>query len=224
MRKSYPTDLSDAEWSYIEPHLPAPTGHGRPRTHSLREILNAVFYLLKSGCQWRLLPHDFPRWPTVYHYFRKWRLDGTWERINRAIRERLRVRLKRDPQPSAGVVDSQGRSRVPRRAENSAVTTEARRSKVASATYWWTRRASYSWPKSTQCQGDGLRRDQDATASSTGAISSPLSSVAGRWLPWRGQGQGLGREGLGMERGSPRAPAQGCPRRGPQVVGQRVGK
>src|SRR5215208_1381020 len=75
MRMSYPTDLSDAEWSYIEPHLPAPTGHGRPRTHSLREILNAVFYLLKSGCQWRLLPHDFPRCPTVYHYFRKWRIE-----------------------------------------------------------------------------------------------------------------------------------------------------
>jgi putative transposase len=87
--------------------MPAPKGHGRPRTHDLREILNAVFYLLKSGCQWRLLPHDFPRWPTVYHYFRQWRIDGTWERINRAIRERLRVRLRRDPQPSAGVVDSQ---------------------------------------------------------------------------------------------------------------------
>jgi len=107
MRKSYPTDLSDAEWNHIEPHLPAANGCGRPRTHSLREILNAVFYLLKSGCQWRLLPHDFPRWPTVYWYFRKWRIDGTWERVNRAIRERLRVRLKRDPQPSAGVVDSQ---------------------------------------------------------------------------------------------------------------------
>jgi hypothetical protein len=62
MRKPYPTDLSDAEWNYIQPHLPAPKGHGRPRTHSLREILNAVFfYVLKSGCQWRLLPHDFPR-------------------------------------------------------------------------------------------------------------------------------------------------------------------
>ena len=114
MRKPYPTDLSDAEWNYIEPHLPAPKGYGRPRTHSLREILNAVFYVLKSGCQWRLLPHDFPRWPTVYHYFRRWRIDGIWERLNRAIHERLRVRLKRDPQPSAGVVDSQRRSRVPR--------------------------------------------------------------------------------------------------------------
>jgi putative transposase len=107
MRKPYPTDLSDAEWNYIEPHMPAPKGYGQPRTHSLREILNAVFYLLKSGCQWRLLPHNFPRWPTVYHYFRTWRMDGTWEKFNRAIRERLRVRLKRDPQPSAGVVDSQ---------------------------------------------------------------------------------------------------------------------
>jgi putative transposase len=107
MRKPYPTDLSDAEWKHIEPHMPAPEGLGRPRTHNLREILNAVFYLLKSGCQWRLLPHDFPRWPTVYWYFRKWRIDGTWERINGAIRERLRIHLKRDPQPSAGVVDSQ---------------------------------------------------------------------------------------------------------------------
>ncbi|HVF01996.1 MAG TPA: IS5 family transposase [Rubrobacteraceae bacterium] len=107
MRKPYPTDLSDEEWKYIEPHMPTPEGRGRPRVHSLREILDATFYVLRSGCQWRMLPNDFPRWPTVYHYFRKWRIDGTWERINRAIRERLRVRLNRDPQPSAGIVDSQ---------------------------------------------------------------------------------------------------------------------
>jgi putative transposase len=107
MRKPYLTDLSDEEWKYIQPHVPTPKGYGRPRIHSLREILNATFYLLRSGCQWRMLPHDFPRWPTVYHYFRQWRIDGTWESINRAIRERLRVRLKRDPQPSAGIVDSQ---------------------------------------------------------------------------------------------------------------------
>jgi putative transposase len=69
--------------------------------------LDAVFYLLKSGCQWRLLPHDFPPWKTVHHYLRTWRKDGTWERIHAALRERLRVRLNRDPQPSAGVVDSQ---------------------------------------------------------------------------------------------------------------------
>jgi putative transposase len=107
MRRPYPTDLSDDEWKYIKPHMPAPKEHGRPRIHSTREILDAIFYVLRSGCQWRLLPHDFPRWPTVYYYFRKWRIDGTWENINRAIRERLRVRLKRNPQPSAGIVDSQ---------------------------------------------------------------------------------------------------------------------
>jgi putative transposase len=87
----YPTDLSDAEWNYIEPYLPVPKEHGRPRIHSPREILDAIFYILRSGCQWRLLPHDFPRWPTVYHYFRRWRIDGTWERINRTLRERLRA-------------------------------------------------------------------------------------------------------------------------------------
>ncbi len=107
MRKTYPTDLSDAEWACLEPHLPAPKATGRPRIHSLRDILNAIFYVLRSGCPWRLLPHDFPPWKTVFHYFRKWCIDGIWERINRALRERLRVRLGRDPQPSAAIVDSQ---------------------------------------------------------------------------------------------------------------------
>jgi putative transposase len=73
----------------------------------LREILNAIFYVVRSGCAWRLLPHDFPPWKTVYHYFRFWRLDGTWERLHSALRQRVRVRLKRNAQPSAGVVDSQ---------------------------------------------------------------------------------------------------------------------
>jgi putative transposase len=107
MRKAYQTDLSDAEWACIEPFLAAPPSEGRPRIHPLREILDAVFYIVRSGCAWRLLPHDFPPWKTVYHYFRLWRIDGTWERLNTAIRERLRVRLGRDPQPSAGIVDSQ---------------------------------------------------------------------------------------------------------------------
>lgn len=107
MEKRYSTDLSDAEWSYLEPHLPAHKQRGRPRLHSYREILNAIFYLLKTGCQWRMLPREFPPFKTVFHYFRQWRLDGTWERINKAIRERLRVKLGRDPQPSAGIVDSQ---------------------------------------------------------------------------------------------------------------------
>ena len=75
--------------------------------HSAREILNAIFYVVRGGCAWRLLPHDFPPWKTVYHYFRFWRLNGTWERMHAALLRRVRVRLKRNPQPSAAIVDSQ---------------------------------------------------------------------------------------------------------------------
>jgi putative transposase len=101
MRRAYITDLSDTEWAYLE-------AHGRPRIqHSPREILNAVFYVLRSGCAWRLLAHDFPLWKTVHHYFRIWCIDGTWERLNAALRERLRIRLGRNPQSSAGMVGSQ---------------------------------------------------------------------------------------------------------------------
>jgi putative transposase len=107
MRRTYPTDLSDAEWGCLEPHLPAPKATGRPRVYPLREIINAIFYVVRSGCSWRLLPHDFPPWRSVYHYFREFRLDGTWERMHAALRERVRVRLDRNPQPSAGIVDSQ---------------------------------------------------------------------------------------------------------------------
>jgi putative transposase len=92
-------------------HRPASARAHRTRTpqglHSLRAILDAVFYVLKSGCPWRMLPRDFPPWKTVYDWFRRWRLDGTWERLNAALRQRLRWRLGRNPQPSAGIVDSQ---------------------------------------------------------------------------------------------------------------------
>src|SRR3712207_6188004 len=103
----YPTDLSDDERRCISSHLPEPTRQGRPRLHSLRAILDAVFYVLKSGCPWRLLPRDFPPWKTVYDWFRKWRIDGTWERLNAELRERLRWHLGRNPNPSAAIVDSQ---------------------------------------------------------------------------------------------------------------------
>ena len=103
----YPTDLSDGEWRCICPHLPEPAGRGRPRLHSLRAILDAVFYVLKSGCPWRLLPKEFPPWKTVYDWFSRWRIDGTWERLNAELRQRLRCHLGRDPNPSAAIVDSQ---------------------------------------------------------------------------------------------------------------------
>jgi putative transposase len=107
MKRSYPTDLSDAEWGCLQPHVPPPNRRGRPKTHGTRKVLDAVFYVLKSGCPWRLLPRDFPPWETVYWWFGRWRVDGTFERLNAALRERLRSRLGRNPLPSAGIADSQ---------------------------------------------------------------------------------------------------------------------
>jgi len=106
-RHAYITDLSDTEFLRLAPHLPRPSPLGRPRLHPIREILDATFYVLRTGCQWRLLPHEFPPWSTVYYWFRRWRLDGTWERLNRELRERVRVAAGREPQPSAAILDSQ---------------------------------------------------------------------------------------------------------------------
>ncbi len=106
-RRAYPTDLTDAQWAILEPHVPPPKPGGRPPKHPRRELVNGMLYVLRSGEAWRLLPHAFPPWQTVYHYFRIWRMDGTWERINAALRERERVRAGRDPQPSGAIMDSQ---------------------------------------------------------------------------------------------------------------------
>jgi putative transposase len=91
----------------LEPYLPEPKRCGRPWLHPRRIILDAIFYLVRTGCQWRALPREYPPWSTVHYWFRRWRLDGTWERWNRVLREQLRVRVGRDPQPSAAIVDSQ---------------------------------------------------------------------------------------------------------------------
>ncbi len=106
-REVYPTDLNDNQWQVISPHLPPPSIEGCPRKHPWREILNAIFYVVKNGCQWRALPHDFPPWKTIYHYFRLWRINGTWERLNTSLRRRLREKMGRNQQPSAAILDSQ---------------------------------------------------------------------------------------------------------------------
>src|SRR5258708_312834 len=106
-QQAYPTDLNDTEWNVIAPYLPDIPTTGRPREHPWRAILNAIFYIVRSGCAWRMLPHDLPPWKTTYQYFRLWRREGTWENIHTALRESVREQAGRQKQPSAAIFDSQ---------------------------------------------------------------------------------------------------------------------
>jgi putative transposase len=106
MRKPYPSDLTDEQWAIIEPLIPVNTV-GRPRQVDMREILNAIFYLNRSGCQWDMLPHDLPAKSTVYDHFAQWRDDGTWQEIMDTLRQKVRVEMGREPSPSAASIDSQ---------------------------------------------------------------------------------------------------------------------
>ena len=103
----YPSDLTDAQWEVLAPLVPPPKAGGRPRRVDMRQVLNAIAYIERTGCQWRYLPQGFPNWKTVYGYFTRWQDDGTWERITDALRRQLRRKLGRDPEPSAGILDSQ---------------------------------------------------------------------------------------------------------------------
>ena len=103
----YPSDLTDAQWAVLEPLIPPPKPGGRPRRVAMRQVVNAIVYIDRAGCQWRMLPREYPNWKTVYWYFTRWQDDGTWERITDALRHRLRRKLGRDPHPSAGILDSQ---------------------------------------------------------------------------------------------------------------------
>ena len=106
-KRRYPTDMTDAEWQIIAPFLAPHTGLDAPRTIETRPIVDAIWYRLRTGCQWPHLPSDFPAWPTVYYYFRKWGDNGTCERINTVLREHVRSAADRDPEPSAAIIDSQ---------------------------------------------------------------------------------------------------------------------
>jgi len=106
-REPYDSDITDVEWLLLEPLIPPGKYGGRHRTVDIREVVNAIFYVLRTGCAWRLLPHDFPPWQTVYGYFRDWRKTGVWEQSNMALREAVREQEEREAEPSAAIMDSQ---------------------------------------------------------------------------------------------------------------------
>lgn len=130
-RVTYPSDLSDAEWSQLAPLLP-PAATGRPQTRDLREIVDGIFYVLRTGCQWRYLPATYGPWSTVYYHFHRWRQDGTWALVLDTLRRAERVRLGRHPEASGLLLDSQTVKTTEKGAP--AATTAASRSGAVSAT------------------------------------------------------------------------------------------
>jgi transposase len=139
-RKPYPSDLTDDQWRSLEHLLPAPRPQGmvgRPRQHSLREIVNAIFYLVRTGCQWRHLPHDFPPYSTVSDYYHTWRQDGTLDRLHDALRAQVRTQAGKEIEPSVILIDSQSVKTTEKGGQTTlrklSALTLARRSKDANA-------------------------------------------------------------------------------------------
>ena len=135
-RSPYASDLTHQEWEILEPLLPRPKSGtsrgGRPQQYPTREIVNGIRYVLRSGCAWRLLPHDLPPWWTTYHYFNQWKKDGTWQRVHDRLRGDVRAADGRNRQPSAAIIDSQSVKTTEKGAF--AATMRAKRSAVASVT------------------------------------------------------------------------------------------
>ncbi len=129
-RIAYPSDLTDAQWRLIERRIPPAQPGGRYRSVNMRAVVNGILYLVRTGCSWRQLPHDFPPWGTVHWYYRCFRLDGTWQKIHDALRDKVRVSVGRKKSPSAAIVDSQS-VKTTEKGGRMAMT-RARRSTVAS--------------------------------------------------------------------------------------------
>jgi putative transposase len=132
-RIAYPSDLTDAQWRLIEKLIPRAKPGGRPRSVNMREVVNGILYLVRTGCSWRQLPHDFPPWGTVHYYYRRFRLDGAWQKIHDALRNKVRRAAGRKVSPSAAIVDSQSVKTTEK--GGLGATTRARKSRVASGTW-----------------------------------------------------------------------------------------
>jgi putative transposase len=121
-RKAYKSDLTDKEWQIIKPLIPPPKPGGHPRTVDMREVVNAIFYLLRTGCSWEMLPHEFPPYSTVYYYFRRWQKHGIWEQINQVLREQVRMKQGKSSQTTAAIADSQSVKTTEKKGKYTALT------------------------------------------------------------------------------------------------------
>jgi len=130
-RQPYPSDLSDTQWDILKPLLPKPKGLGHPVEVDFREILNGIFYVQRTGCQWEMMPHDLPPYSTVYSYFKKWQRKGIWQQMHDQIRQQLRTKLGRDEHSTVAIADSQSVKTTEKRGR-STVSTVARRLKDVS--------------------------------------------------------------------------------------------
>jgi transposase len=132
-RRAYPTDLTDTQWELIACLIPEAEPGGRPRKATSREIVNAILYFLRAGAAWRLLPHEFPPWQTVYYYLRRWQREGVWDRVHHTLVMADRERVGREASPSAAILDSQSVRTADQKGDQRAMM-QARRSRGASAT------------------------------------------------------------------------------------------
>ena len=136
-RNPYPSNVTDEQWSLIESHIPPEKPGGRPRSVDMRQVINGILYLNRTGCAWRMLPRDLPPWGTVHYYYRRFRLDGVWPNIHDRLREQVRVEAGKEKTPSAAIIDSQSVKTAEK--GGAAVTTLARKSAEESGTSWSTR-------------------------------------------------------------------------------------
>lgn len=132
-RRAYPTDLTDTQWELIASLIPEAEPGGRPRKAASRELVDAILYFLRAGMAWRLLPHEFPPWQTVYYYLRQWQREGVWDRVHHTLVMADRERVGRDASPSAAILDSQSVRTADQKGDQRA-TMRPRRSRGASAT------------------------------------------------------------------------------------------
>lgn len=136
-RKPYPSNLTDKQYALIEPLIPPAQPGGRHRSVDMRQVINGILYLSRTGCSWRMLPHQFPPWGTVHYYYRRFRRDGTWQQVHDKLREKVRRKVGKKPTPTAAVIDSQSVKTAEK--GGTVGTMRARKSRAESVISSWTR-------------------------------------------------------------------------------------